>query len=130
MTKMRISSTMDLDALIARMSDHVDVDRSEARRMRDLLVAGGYAGQDTSDVPEAEWLTLLGEAVEHELDAAERALREAGFAIGDCIIAGDGKDRERGRIVSALDATRCEVEWQQGARTPCAIDDIEQDVEG
>jgi hypothetical protein len=40
------------------------VDRSEARRMRDLLVAGGYAGQDTSDVPATEWLAMLGEAVE------------------------------------------------------------------
>jgi hypothetical protein len=63
---MQISSTMDLDALIARMSDHVDVDRGDARRMRDLLVAAGYAGQATSDVPATEWLAMLAEAVEHE----------------------------------------------------------------
>lgn len=56
-----ISETMNLNELADRMGGAT---RDEAMRMRWILCNDGYDGKDTDDVPYAEWLTMLDEAVE------------------------------------------------------------------
>jgi hypothetical protein len=101
--------------------------RGDARLMRDALLREGLEHTDTLDIDNEEFCRIMDAAldVEHDLDAAERALREAGFAIGDEIIAGEGEDRERGRIVGAVDATMARVAWSQGTISDCPIDLLE-----
>lgn len=58
--EMIIAADMNLSDLAERMGDvATEVD---ARAMRDLLVER-YEGQDTADIPEADWLAMLEEAV-------------------------------------------------------------------
>ncbi len=56
---MRISETMDLGELKDRMGDATEQD---ARNMRDLLSETEY--EDTADVPESEWVSLLNQAAQ------------------------------------------------------------------
>lgn len=53
------------------------------------------------------------------------ALDAAGLLPWDEVVAGRGEDRETGRIIRVIDATRVEVAWEQGVRTTCAIADLE-----
>lgn len=122
---MRIHRNMDLDALAELMGSVAS--RDDARLMRDAMLRDGLEHTDTLDIPNDQFCRIMDAAlnVEHDADAAERALREAGFAIGDEIIAGEGEDRERGRIVGAVDATMARVAWSQGTISDCPIDALE-----
>ena len=62
----------------------------------------------------------IGEALE-----ALNVLAEAGFAIGDAIVAGTGPDREAGRIVGMRSAELAMVAWSQGTAGPCPVADLE-----
>ncbi len=63
---MQITTIMNLDQLAEHMGDIATAD--EARAMRDLLVEAGY--NSTSEVPEAEWLTMLDLAAQQARDVA------------------------------------------------------------
>lgn len=54
---MLIESTMDLQQLAERMGEPATAD--EARAMRSLLIAAGYEGKRTEDVPERAWAAAL-----------------------------------------------------------------------
>lgn len=56
-----ISETMDLNELADRMGGGT---ADEAHQMRFILVCSGYDGKKTSDVPDADWLTMVDAAVE------------------------------------------------------------------
>jgi hypothetical protein len=58
---MKIDAGMNLNDLQERMGAEATAD--DAFQMRELLLAGGYDGQDTADIPEGEWLTMLDQAV-------------------------------------------------------------------
>lgn len=58
--KMKVHSDMDLSQLAERMGTEATLD--DASTMCDLLVEK-FDGQDTSEIPEGEWLALLEEAV-------------------------------------------------------------------
>lgn len=60
-TSLIISETMNLGELSDRMGGAT---RDEARRMRFALINNGYDGKCTSEVPDADWLTMLDESVE------------------------------------------------------------------
>ena len=60
-TALIISETMNLGELADRMGGAT---QDEAHQMRFVLVCSGYDGKTTDDVPEADWLTMLDEAVE------------------------------------------------------------------
>lgn len=62
--KMKIESGMNLNDLQERMGAEATPD--DAFQMRELLLDGGYEGQDTADIPEAEWMTMLDQAVAAE----------------------------------------------------------------
>lgn len=53
---MQINEGMNLADLAERMG--TEATEAEAEAMRDLLVQG-FDGQDTADVPEADWLNML-----------------------------------------------------------------------
>jgi hypothetical protein len=57
---MKVHADMDLNELADRMGTEATMD--EASAMCDLLVEK-FDGQDTSDIPEGEWLAMLEEAV-------------------------------------------------------------------
>lgn len=61
---MKIEAGMNLNELQERMGAEATAD--DAFQMRELLLAGGYEGQDTADVPEGEWLTMLDQSVAAE----------------------------------------------------------------
>lgn len=56
-----ISDTMNLGELADRMGGAT---ADEAHQMRFILVCSGYDGKKTSDVPDADWLIMVNEAVE------------------------------------------------------------------
>lgn len=60
---MKITANMNLEQLAERMSRDVEVEVSVASAMRALLIERGYDGQDTSDIPEGEWLAMIDIAV-------------------------------------------------------------------
>jgi hypothetical protein len=60
---MKITTNMNLEQLAERMSRDVEVSADVAAAMRDLLIEHGYDGQDTSDIPESEWLAMIDIAV-------------------------------------------------------------------
>ena len=68
---MRIESTMDLQQLAERMGEPATAE--EARAMRSLLIAAGFDGQRTEDVPERAWAAALDAAAKNGalLQAAE-----------------------------------------------------------
>lgn len=57
---MKVHADMDLNELAERMGIEATMD--DASVMCDLLV-DKFDGQDTSDIPEGEWLAMLEEAV-------------------------------------------------------------------
>ncbi|HGE8241974.1 hypothetical protein LZT27_18570 [Aeromonas veronii] len=57
---MKVHADMDLNELAERMGTEATMD--DASVMCDLLV-DKFDGQDTSDIPEGEWLAMLEEAV-------------------------------------------------------------------
>lgn len=57
---MKVHADMDLNELAERMGIEATMD--DASAMCDLLV-DKFDGQDTSDIPEGEWLAMLEEAV-------------------------------------------------------------------
>ena len=60
---MKITTNMNLEQLAERMSRDVEVSADVAAAMRDLLIEHGYDGQDTSDIPESEWMAMIDIAV-------------------------------------------------------------------
>lgn len=58
---MKIEPGMNLNDLQERMGAEATTD--DAFQMRELLLASGYDGQDTADVPDGKWLTMLDQAV-------------------------------------------------------------------
>lgn len=58
---MKVHGDMDLNELAERMGTDATLD--DASAMCDLLVEK-FDGQDTSDIPEGEWLAMMEEAVE------------------------------------------------------------------
>lgn len=60
-TALIISETMNLNDLADRMGGAT---LEQAHQMRFVLVCSGYDGKCTSEVPDADWLTMLDEAVE------------------------------------------------------------------
>ncbi len=58
---MYIDWNMDLDQLMERMGDVAT--KGEAKHMRRILNEEGWQQQDTNDIPEAEWATMLEAAV-------------------------------------------------------------------
>lgn len=69
---MQITETMDLGALIERMGDAAT--QADAAAMRDLLVEAGH--EATEDVPEDEWIALLGRAAEATLSTQSPDLED------------------------------------------------------
>lgn len=61
---MKIEAGMNLNDLQERMGAEATAD--DAFQMRELLMDGGYEGKDTADIPEAEWMTMLDQAVAAE----------------------------------------------------------------
>lgn len=53
---MKVHSDMDLNQLAERMGPEATLD--DASAMRDLLVEN-FDGQDTTEIPEGEWLALM-----------------------------------------------------------------------
>lgn len=53
---MRVHSDMDLNQLAERMGPEATL--ADASAMRDFLVEK-FDGQDTSEIPEGEWLAML-----------------------------------------------------------------------
>lgn len=117
---MIISANMDLNQLADCLSDYHDITLAPLLKFRARLAAQ-FAGLDTADVPGDAWLDLVNDIDWYE---AERALRRAGFEVGDRIEAGKGDDREVGKIVATLDETTCVVAWSSGVRTEAAIEDL------
>ena len=56
---MMIANDMGLNELAEHMGK--EATEAEARAMRELLVEN-FNGQDTADIPEADWLEMLDEA--------------------------------------------------------------------
>jgi len=51
------------------------------------------------------------------------------WAVGDRVVAGEGDDREAGRIVSIGEdgnPDHCVVMWDQGERTPANLGELEE----
>lgn len=66
---MKIDSRMNLDDLAERMGSATT--ESEASTLRDLLVQQ-FGGQDTTVIPEAQWLALLNKATNNDRESLEQ----------------------------------------------------------
>jgi hypothetical protein len=109
-----------------------DGSRNSTRGARNLnsCAAGGFVAASLEAlhrrIVEDEWHGYEAQTDEtYAILLGLLALDAAGLLTGDRIVAGRGEDREAGRIVRVIDATRVEVAWEQGTRTSCAIADLE-----
>lgn len=73
---MKIDQTMSVYAVLERMG--AEATQAEAETMVEFLLAGDYA--DTNEIPESEWLELVGMAVQGVARNVELAISRSAIA--------------------------------------------------